>query len=385
MKLSIFALTIGAFGIGMTEFVMMGILPDLSEYFHISIPVAGYLISSYAIGVVFGAPMLIGLAGGLPPKRLLVGLMWLFTVSNGLSALAPNFELMLFTRLLSGVPHGAFFGVGAVVAVRLSAQGKEAQAMSLMFLGLTIANIIGVPLGTFIGHNLGWRFTFVSISMVGIMTVFALKRWMPELPAPAKSSLAKDLKVFGRIEPWIVLIIIMIGTGGFFAWFSYIAPLMTSVVGFNDNEITYILIIAGIGMAIGNLVGGKLADHSPVKSAHGSLLAMTLVLIMMVYASQFKMTALVMTFIIGGIAFAVGSPLQMLLIRSSKGSEMLASSFGQGAFNVGNALGAFLGGLPIAAGLGYTSPEWVGACMAFIGFLIAVIATKKLTSISKQV
>ena len=223
MKKELLPLAIGGFGIGMTEFVMMGILPDIATSLNITIPAAGHLISAYALGVVLGAPLLVGIAGNYPPKKILLGLMVLFTFCNLLSSFAPNYEIMLITRLLSGLPHGAFFGVGAVVASRLAGKGKEAQAISMMFAGLTVANIIGVPLGTFIGHTMSWRLTFVIIAVVGLVTLFCIQKLLPVMPVVSQSNLRKDLKLFTRVEPWLILGITAIGTGGLFAWFSYIA------------------------------------------------------------------------------------------------------------------------------------------------------------------
>lgn len=376
MRLSLLPLTIGAFGIGMTEFVMMGILPDLSEAFSVSIPVAGYLIAAYAVGVVVGAPLLVGMLGSQPPKRLLIFFMIMFTLGNGISALSPNYITLLLMRFISGLPHGAFFGVGAVVATRLAERGREARSISVMFAGLTVANIIGVPLGTYLGHTFGWRFTFLAVAIVGVLAIVSVRQWMPRLEPTPGASLRRDLNVFTRVEPWLIIGITMIGTGGLFAWFSYIAPLMTEVAGFSSEALTYILMIAGVGMAIGNFIGGRLADRSPLKAAQILLLNMAVVLIVLVVAVHYKPTALLVTFITGASAFALGAPLQMLMIRAAKGAEMLASSVTQGAFNVGNALGAYLGGVPIALGYGYTSPEWVGAGLALVGLAIALFAAR---------
>ncbi|GAB4029033.1 MFS transporter [Spirosoma gilvum] len=374
MKKSLLPLTIGGFGIGMTEFVMMGILPDIATALHISIPTAGHLISSYALGVVLGAPLLVGIAGNYPPKKILLGLMALFTFCNALSAFAPNYETMMITRLLSGLPHGAFFGVGAVVASRLAGRGKEAQAISMMFAGLTVANIIGVPLGTYIGHTMSWRLTFLIIAGVGLITMASIQKLLPDMPVMGESNLRKDLKLFTYVEPWLILGITAIGTGGLFAWFSYIAPLLTEVAGFESSQITWILVLAGLGMAVGNLIAGRTADLiSPIKATALFLLLMVLSLTIVYFVAPFKVPLLVMTFITGAIAFSLGAPIQILMIRASNGSEMLASSVSQAGFNMGNALGAYLGGLPIAAGMGYTSPMWVGAMLALTGFGMAVI------------
>ncbi|RXK85841.1 MFS transporter [Filimonas effusa] len=384
MKRSLFSLTIGGFGIGMTEFVMMGILPDLSTALGISIPKAGHLISAYALGVVLGAPLLVGIAGKYPPKKILMGLMLLFTVFNGLSALAPDFRLLFVARLFSGLPHGAFFGVGAVVASRLATTGREARAVSMMFAGLTFANIIGVPIGTFVGHHFSWRITFIAISVIGLLTIWALNSWMPDLPASKNNNLKSSLAIFKKTEPWLIVGITAIGTGGLFAWFSYIAPLMTKVAGFSDNALTFILMLAGVGMAVGNLIGGRLADRlSPANATTFLLLAMVISLLIVSAVSHLKIPAIAMTFITGAISFALAAPVQMLMIKAASGAEMLAASVSQASFNIGNAIGAYLGGLPIAAGLGYTSPEWVGAGLAFGGllFCVALLIKKKKESV----
>ena len=373
MNKSLISLTFGGLGIGITEFVMMGLLEDIAKNLHIDIPTAGHLISAYALGVVIGAPLLIAIAGKYPPKRILIGLMVLFTVFNAISAFAPSYYTLLISRLLAGLPHGAFFGVGSVVASRLAQPGKEAQAVSVMFAGLTIANLIGVPLGTYIGHHFLWRYSFAIVVLVGLITLLSLKIWMPNLPVKQTGSIKSQLRFFRRSEAWLIIGMIAIGTGGLFSWYSYISPLMTKVSGFSETAMTYILMLAGLGMFIGNFLGGRLADLvSPAKASVMLLFAMAIALISQQYLAVYPIPSLVMTFILGGVAFALSAPIQMLMINTAKGSEMLAASVSQASFNIGNALGAFLGGLPIAMGYGYTSPEWVGAAMATCGALFAL-------------
>ena len=372
MNKGLFALMLGGLGIGITEFVMMGLLPDLSSNLSISIPDAGHLIAAYAIGVVIGAPLLILCTSKFPPKKLLLFLMMIFTIFNASSAIVSNYHLLILTRFLSGLPHGAFFGVGAVVASRIAIKGKEAQAISIMFAGLTIANLVGVPLGTYIGHNYSWRYTFILIAVVGILTILALHLWMPKLESTKNIKIKNELSFFYSINSWLIILIISIGTGGLFSWISYIAPLLTNVTHFSSNSIPYIMALAGLGMVIGNIFGGKLADkYSPQRATGLLLVVMTISLILIHFTAQYKLLTLVMTFVTGAISFALVSPIQMLMIDSSKdSSEMLASSVSQACFNIGNALGAFFGGLPIVFGFNYNYPELVGATMTFIGTLI---------------
>lgn len=378
MKKSLYALTFGGLGIGITEFVMMGLLPDIAKDLAITIPQAGHLISAYALGVVIGAPLLVALAGKYPPKNILIFLMIIFTIFNGLSAFAPDYITLFISRLLAGLPHGAFFGVGSVVASRLATKGKEAQAISIMFAGLTLANVAGVPLGTFIGHHYSWRYSFAIIVLVGLITILALKYWMPTIPANKNSNIKKELSFFKGSESWLIVLMISIGTGGLFAWYSYIAPLMTEVSGFASNSISYILILAGLGMMLGNFIGGKLADSfSPAKASLYLLLAMMVSLLIVHFVSFNPVLSLIMTFVTGAVAFALASPIQMLMINTAKGSEMLGAAVSQAAFNIGNALGAFFGGLPIAAGYDFTSPQLVGALMALVGGVFAWIIINK--------
>jgi DHA1 family arabinose polymer transporter-like MFS transporter len=374
INLGLISLTIGGFVIGMTEFMMMGVLPDVARTLHVSIPTAGHLISIYALGVVIGAPLMVGLTGKFSPKIVLMSLMGMFFVSNTLFAVAPGFGLLMVVRLFAGLPHGAFFGMGAVVASRLAEPGREARAVSVMFAGLTIANIIGVPLGTYIGHHISWRLSFLMIAAISLIATGTIKLWMPVLSAPDNPGFLNSVKVFKKPELWLIIGVSAIGTGGMFAWISYIAPLMTEVAGFSSNVITLIMVIAGIGMAAGNFAGGRLADrYSPLITTSILLLCMIAALLLFTVVIHLKVAAIFMTFITGAVGFAVIAPMQMLIIQSAKGSEMLASSVLQASANMGNALGAFLGGLPIAAGLGYTSPEFIGAGLAFTGFIFCML------------
>lgn len=377
MKKSLIALSLGGLTIGITEFVMMGLLPDIASDMKVTIPVAGYLISSYALGVVIGAPLLVIAGRNYAPKKMLLILALMLAVFNSLSIIAPNYEVLFASRFLSGLPHGAFFGVGAVVASRLADKGKEAQAISIMFAGLTLANLIGVPIGTYIGHHFIWRYTFVLIAVVGLLTLLAIYLWMPNLEKGESVNMKTQLKFFKKTEAWLIIGITAIGFGGLFAWISYIAPLLINVSGFAPEDVSTILILAGFGMVVGNFVGGKLADRfSPAPTTLALLLVMSIDLILVYFFSSNQYISLFLTFLTGAISFSVIAPIQMLMIRTAKGAEMIASASLQGSFNIGNALGAFLGGLPLTAGFSYSSPNLIGVVMSVIGMIITFILMK---------
>jgi len=380
MKKSLLSLALGGLGIGVTEFTIMGMLPDVARDLSISIPQAGYLIATYALGVVIGAPLLVVFMNRLSPKRMLVLLMMMFTVFNGLSIIAPNFEFLLASRFISGLPHGAFFGVGSVVASRLAAKGKEAQAVSLMFSGLTVANLLGVPLGTYIGHHFSWRYTFVLITIIGVLTILALKFWMPEGEvAKRKGNPWKDFAIFRNSNIWFMVLIFSVAPGALFAWISYIAPLMTEVTGFAEQQLPYIMVLAGLGMFVGNLIGGKLTDmYSPVVIVITVLILQIAVMLGIYYTASSAWTSLVMTFLTGVITFALVPSLTLLLLNAIKSdAEMLVASLGPACFNIANALGAFFGGVPIDKGYAFTSPVLVGAAMSVGGILITLLYMNK--------
>lgn len=373
MKKSLLALSLGGLTIGITEFVVMGLLPDIAADLNVSIPVAGYLISAYALGVVIGAPLLVILGRNYPPKKMLLVLAAMLAAFNAFSIIAPNYDLLLASRLLSGLPHGAFFGVGAVVASRLADKGKEAQAISIMFAGLTIANLAGVPIGTYIGHHYTWRYTFMIIAAVGLLTFVSLYFWMPDLEARAKETIKNQLQFFKKTEAWLIIAITSFGFGGLFCWISYIAPLLTDISKFSAETVPYILILAGLGMVVGNFIGGKLADaFSPARTIIILLLVMAADLILVYLFSGNQYASLTLVFLTGAISFAVVAPIQMLMIQTATGAEMIASAAIQAAFNIGNALGAFLGGLPLVAGYSYASPNLVGVVMSLVGLLITL-------------
>ncbi|WP_405199275.1 MFS transporter [Christiangramia sp. LLG6405-1] len=373
MKKALLALAIGGFGIGMTEFVIMGILPEIANALEVSIPVAGHFISAYALGVVVGAPLLTIFGNKWPPQKTLLGLMVWFTIFNTLSAFADSYELLMLARFLSGLPHGAFFGIGAVVAGKLARPGKEAQAIAMMFTGLTVANVIGVPLGTWLGQNFSWGIAFLAVGVVGICAILSIKFWMPEVKIANAGGMKEELRLLRKPELWMVILLTTIGTGGFFAWYSYIAPLITDVAGHSEGVVSYAMILAGLGMVAGNFLGAKLAEmFSPIKAVIIALILMVTALLVNTFVAHDQIGVLITTFIIPVIAFCIATPIQMAVINTAKGSEMLGSSLNQSAFNMGNASGAYLAGLPIAYGYGIVSAQYVGAAMAGIGIFIGI-------------
>ena len=378
MDRRIFPLALGALGIGTTEFVIMGLLPDVAKSLDISIPQAGHLISSYAFGVVVGAPVLIAFAAKYPPKKILSYLMIAFVIFNGLSALVNDYYTMMIVRFLSGLPHGAFFGVGTVVATRLAKPGKQAQSIAMMFTGLTLANLAMVPFVTWLGHQLSWRYAFGVVSVLGLLTLISLKFLLPYMESLRTTTLKDELEFFNSAKAWHIIAITGIGFGGLFAWFSYITPLMTTVSRFDKDFIAYIMVLAGAGMVIGNFLGGVMADKMrPALAAAILLTAMILALIGVFFFSENQSMALVLTVVCGALSMAVGTPVNIIMLRSAKNSEMMAAAFMQAAFNVGNSLGAFFGGLPLEFGLSYSYPSLVGAGLAGIGLLLCLAFMKK--------
>lgn len=374
MNKNLLPLCLGGLSIGTAEFVMMGLLPFVAAGFEVTIPQAGYGIACYALGVVIGAPLLTMMGSGLAPRKHLIVLLLLFAAFNTLSAFAPNNTVLCLTRLLSGLPHGAFFGVGSVVATRLAKEGKQAQAIATMFAGLTLANLVTVPLGTYIGLHYSWRYVFIMTGLMSFASAFALRRFLPNVAIDRPTSMRNQFGLFKLVEPWLVILITTIGTGGLFCWISYISPLMTRVSGFSASAMPSIMVWIGLGMLFGNQIGGRLSDRkTPIAACLILLLAMALTLTGIYFFSGIKIVSLALAFIAGCCAMAIGSPIQTLMIHSSKGYEFLGASLTQAAFNTGNALGAYLGGLPIAAGLGYTSPQLVGISMALIGAGFAYI------------
>ncbi|MEW1638313.1 MFS transporter [Streptomyces sp. NPDC093801] len=374
MPLALLALAIGAFGIGTTEFVIMGLLPEVAAGYGVSIPTAGLLVTGYALGVVLGAPVMTVLGTRVPRKRMLMLLMGLFVAGNVLSALAPAFGVMLAGRVVASLAHGAFFGIGAVVAAGLVAPERKAGAIAMMFTGLTVANVVGVPLGTLVGQHLGWRVTFLIVAALGVVGLLGIARLVPELPRPEGVRIRHELAAFRNVQVLLAMAMTVLGFGGVFAAITYISPMLTHVAGFADTSVTWLLVLFGLGMVAGNLVGGRFADRALMPMLYVSLGALALVLAAFALTAHSKAGAAVTVALIGALGFATVPPLQKRVLDQAAGAPTLASAVNIGAFNLGNALAAWLGGLVISAGLGWTAPNWVGAALAASALVLALVS-----------
>ncbi|MFD8387297.1 MFS transporter [Streptomyces sp. NPDC059679] len=374
MPLALLALAIGAFGIGTTEFVIMGVLPQVAHDFGVSIPTAGLLVSGYALGVVIGAPLLTVLGTRVSRRKMLMFLMGLFVVGNALSAFAPSFGVMLIGRIVASLAHGAFFGIGSVVAADLVAPEKKASAISLMFMGLTVANVIGVPGGTYIGQVAGWRLTFTLVAALGIIGLLGVAKLVPEQGAPKAANVRAEFAAFKNVQVWLAMAMTVLGYGGVFAAITYITPMMTQVAGYPEAAVTWLLVLFGIGMFLGNLLGGKFADRALMPMLFTTLAALAAVLLLFTATAHNKVLAAITLTLIGALGFATVPPLQKWVLDQASAAPTLASAANIGAFNLGNALAAWLGGVVISAGLGYTSPNWVGALLSGSALLLSFLA-----------
>ncbi|CAL9404304.1 Inner membrane transport protein YdhP [Streptomyces sp. enrichment culture] len=389
MPLALLALAVAAFGIGTTEFVMMGLLPNVADDLGVSVPTAGHLVSAYAIGVVIGAPLLAAVGVRVPRRRMLIALMGLFTIGNLASALAPGYGTLLAGRVLAGLPHGAFFGVGAVVAARLVREGRQARAVATMFLGLTVANIVGVPGGTALGQQLGWRATFLVVTVIGLVAMGALAALVPHLPLERRGGgagdagagaggavreLRREVRALGDRQVLLGLLTAVFGFAGVFALYSYLASMVTEVTGMAESSVTVVLALFGVGMTLGALAAGPLTDRALRPTLYGALGALALVLVAFRFTVHVPWAAMATVVVIGAVGFMTTTPLQMLVMEKARHAPTLAAASNHSAFNLANAGGAWAGGTAIAAGWGWTSPALVGAALAVAGLVIAVVA-----------
>ncbi|WP_434724418.1 MFS transporter [Mesorhizobium sp. RIZ17] len=391
MPLALYALTAGAFGIGVTEFVIMGLLLDVSADLGVSISAAGLLISGYALGVVVGAPLLGALTGRLPRKSLLLALMVVFTVGNLACALAPDYWTLMAARVLTAFAHASFFGVGSVVATSLVAPNRKASAIALMFTGLTVANILGVPFGTWLGQAYGWRSSFLAVTLVGVVAFAVIALLVPrDEPAATDEEESSEgtLAVLARRPVLLGLLTTVLSWVGVFAAFTYLAPILTRVTGFSEASVSPILLVFGGGLVAGNLLGGRLADRHLVPTVVGTLVALSAVLFVMTVAIHQPIAAIVAVGLLGAAAFATVAPLQMWVLEKAEGAgQGLASSFNIAAFNLGNAIGAWLGGFVIDHGPGLGAVPLVAGLvpLAALGVVLLALRLERGRAIGKPV
>ena len=374
MKKGLYALSFGTFGLGIAEFIMMSILPDVAAGFDISLSEAGHLISAYALGVCVGAPLVVVVARSWPLRTILLALVGLFVVGNLLMALSVDYWMGLCVRFVSGLPHGAYFGVGSIVASRLAEKGKSTSAVAIMIMGMTIANLFGVPAGNFLGHFRSWRLVFVIAALWGGVTIWFIRRWVPVLPALPATNLKGQFRFLRRPEPWMLIAATMLGNGGAFCWYSYVNPLMTEVSGFSVGTMPVLMLLAGVSMCVGNYLGGHLSDRfTPgIVAMSMQFLMFASLLLIYFFASYGFLSALLMC-VCTGCLFAVSSPQQLLLLQYSPGGEMMGGAMVQLAFNLGNAVGAYFGGLSIEHGAGLESTALIGSFFALLGTTVFLV------------
>ena len=374
MPIPLLALALSAFAIGTTEFVIMGLLPDVARDLAVSIPSAGLLVSGYALGVAAGAPLLAVLTSKLPRKAALQALMIVFIVGNILCAVAGDYRMLMIARVVTSFAHGSFFGIGAVVAASLVAREKQASAIALMFTGLTLANVLGVPFGTFVGQSFGWRLTFWIVAALGVLSLAGIAALVPNRHDAGPVGLAREIRVLKEPQVWLALAMTVLGFGGVFVVFTYIAPILEQIGGFSPRAVTMILVLFGAGLTVGNVVGGKLADRALMPSLMGILVLLALVMGVFAKTSHLAVPAAVTVFVWGIAAFATVPPLQMRVVEKASHAPHLASTLNIGAFNIGNALGAWLGGLALTHGAGLDALPWVAVAVTVAALVVTMLA-----------
>ena len=382
LRLALLALSMGGFAIGTTEFVTMGLLPQVARGVEVGIPTAGHAISAYALGVVVGAPVIAFLAAKLPRRGLLVGLMAAFVLGNAASALAPSYGSLVLARFVSGLPHGAYFGVASLVAASLVRQDRRGRAVSLVMIGLAIANIAGVPAATLLGQHLGWRSAYWSVAALGVVTVLLLLLFVPARAGDPAATGRREMGAFREPQVWLTALVGAVGFGGMFSVYSYIAPTITQVGGLPEGAVPVYLLVFGVGMTAGTWLGGVLADRSVFRAMLGSMLAMAALLALFAPAAATGWWSLpvLLGISISGSVLVVN--LQMRLMRVAGAAQTLGAALNHASLNLANALGAWLGGLVIAAGFGYASTALVGAALSLggLGFLAASVVVHRRTA-----
>jgi MFS transporter, DHA1 family, inner membrane transport protein len=374
--LAILALAMGGFAIGTTEFMVMGLLPQIADGVDVSIPTAGHLISAYAVGVVVGAPVLAVAGARLQRRALLVALMTAYAVANALSAMAGSYGLLLLARFVDGVPHGAFFGVASLVAADLARPGRQGRAVAMVMIGLSVANVVGVPAATWLGPHLGWRSAFWVAASLAVLTMALVLAFVPACPGNADATGRRELRLFAHPQAWLTLLAGAIGFGGMFALYSYIANVVTVVGGLPDGAVPVFLLAFGLGMVAGTWVAGALADWSVFRSLLGSSAAMAVLLVSFGLVAPTGWPALLPAFLVAIVSSVLVVNLQLRLMDVAGDAQTLGAAMNHSSLNVGNAVGAWLGGLVIAAGWGYRAPSFVGAVLAVAGLLILLVSAR---------
>ena len=378
MKLNppLLALAIGAFGIGVTEFAPMGLLPVIAGDLHVSIPAAGLLISAYALGVVIGAPLMTLTTGRIPRRTLLIGLAGIFTLGNLLAAISGSYGMLLAARIITSLNHGAFFGVGSIVAASLVPADRRAAAVAAMFMGLTIANVVGVPLATWAGSGLGWRASFWGIAGLGVLTMAALRLTLPAMAAPSGGDAMAELRVLARPQVLAALGLTVVGSSAMFTVFTYVAPILRAETHASLGFVTAMLVTYGVGLTVGNWLGGKFADRSVDRTLIVTLAGLAAILVLFAVLMPYWAPTAILVFLWGVASFALVPPLQVRVMSAAADAPNLASAVNIGAFNLGNAIGAALGGGVIAAGLGYPWVAVAGAATSLLGLAAIVLARR---------
>jgi len=374
--LAIFALAMGGFAIGTTEFVTMGLLPEIATGVSVGIPTAGHVISAYAVGVVVGAPVLAYVGARFPRRGLLITLMVAFVVGNAASALAGNYGLLVGARFLSGLPHGAFFGVSALVAADLAAPHRRGRAIALTMLGLSVANVVGVPAATWLGQHVGWRSAYWLVAGLAVVTVALVRAFVPETPGNSHATGRRELSLFAVPQVWLTLLAGAIGFGGMFAVYSYIAPTVTEVGGLSESAVPVFLLAFGLGMVAGTWVAGRLIDWSIYRSLVASSVAMAGILLVYWLVAPAGWWALPVVFLITVIGSVFVLALQLRLMQVAGEAQTLGAASNHASLNIANALGAWLGGLVIAGGYGYRSPALVGVALSLAGFVVVLVSAR---------
>jgi DHA1 family inner membrane transport protein len=372
MPLAIIALATASFCIGTTEFVIMGLLPDIARDLGVTIPRAGLLVTGYALGVVVGAPVVAALVVAVPRKRALLGMVGVFIIGNLLCAIAPNYAVLLGARVVTAFCHGAFFGIGSVVAAQLVAPQRRAQAIAAMFAGLTLANVLGVPFGTALGNAFGWRSTFWAVAAIGCVAAVAVAVWVPAKLAMSRPDLRAEVRVLGHPQVILAMAISVFASASLFSVFTYITPLLERVTGLTPGQVTIALLIFGAGLTAGNFIGGRLADWKVMPSLIGIGVAVALVLAVFAFTSRWSGAADATIFVWGILAFALVPLLQLRIVDEAAAAPNLASTLNQGAFNLGNALGAAIGSVAITAGVAYGDLPWIGSGIAVLALATAI-------------